>query len=53
MILKSRGLLQTLNKVSRFIIKKKDLKSAKFNGIVLTPNGQKYVSPEDAEIIKN
>ena len=40
MILKSRGLLSTLSK------------SAKFNGIVLTPNGQKVISPADAEIIK-
>ena len=27
-------------------------KSAKFNGIVLTPNAEKIVSPEDAEIIQ-
>ena len=39
MQLKQRGLLTTLNK------------SAKFSGIVLTPKGKKYVSPEDAEII--
>jgi len=39
MILKSRGLLTTLNK------------SAKFNGVVLTPNGGKIVSPEDHELI--
>ena len=41
MLLKSRGLLTTLNK------------SAKFNGIVLTPNGGKIVSPADAEIISS
>ena len=40
MLLKSRGLLTTLNK------------SAKFNGIVLTPNAEKIVSPADQEIIK-
>ena len=39
MILKSRGYLSTLNK------------SAKFNGIVLTPKATKFVSPEDQEII--
>ena len=39
MILKSRGLLTTLNK------------SAKFNGVVLTPNAGKVVSPEDYELI--
>ena len=41
MILKSRGLLTTLSK------------SAKFNGIVLTPNGQKIVSPDDAELVQS
>ena len=40
MLLKSRGLLTTLKK------------SAKFNGIVLTPNAEKIVSPADAEIIQ-
>ena len=40
MILKSRGLLTTMSK------------SAKFNGIVLTPYGQKIVSPDDAELVK-
>ena len=39
MILKSRGLLTTLNK------------AAKFNGIVLTPKAEQYVSPADAEIV--
>jgi len=40
MILKKHGFLSTLSK------------SAKFNGIVLTPSATKVVSPEDAEIIK-
>lgn len=40
MILKSRGLITTLNK------------SAKFNGIVLTPKAEKIVSPDDAQIIE-
>ena len=40
MILKSRGLLTTMNV------------SAKFNGVVLTPTATKYVSPEDNELIK-
>ena len=35
MILKSRGLLTTLNK------------SAKFNGVVLTPTAKQYISPAD------
>jgi len=39
MKLKSRGLLTTLNK------------SARFNGVVLTPNAQKIVSPDDHELI--
>ena len=40
MILKSRGLITTLHK------------SAKFNGIVLTPKATQYVSPADKEIIE-
>lgn len=40
MILKSRGMLTTLNK------------AAKFNGVVLTPTATKYVSPEDKELIE-
>ena len=40
MILKSRGLITTLSK------------SARFNGVVLTPNAQKIVSPDDHELIE-
>ena len=40
MILKSKGLITTLNK------------SAKFNGIVLTPTAKKIVSKADHEIIE-
>jgi len=40
MILKSRGLLTTLNK------------GAKFNGVVLTPTAKQFVSPADKELIE-